>query len=260
MARSFSREHSAPFSAPIVPGGAIGARSRARRLHHLMDAPAAGSRHRLPRKGRSPGEQDLPDLPVMLARALDMLDYALLIVTDERELQYRNRLAASLLAAGHGGLRVVGGALSASAGKLREALDHAISLACAELQPTGLCLPQPGTPPEGWLRLAVAPIYFGGSSRSATCAAVWIVNTGSPSLPSDELLAALFGFSPAEARLARAVLTGCSASEYARHAGVRVATVRSQLHSIFVKTGVRRQAQLVALLSRVPVLQLASRA
>jgi len=195
----------------------------------------------------------------MLARALDMLDCALLIVTVEGDLQYRNRLAAALLTAGHGGLRVVGGALSASAGKVREALDQAIGLACAELQPTGLCLPQPDTPPERWLRLAVAPIYFGGSSRSATSAAVWIVNAGSLSLPSDELLAALFGFSRAEARLARAVLTGCSAGDYARQAGVRVATVRSQLHSIFVKTGVRRQAQLVALLSRVPVVQLAGK-
>jgi len=33
--------------------------------------------------------------------------------------------------------------------------------------------------------------------------------------------------------------------------------VRSQLHSIFIKTGVRRQAQLVALLSRVPALSFA---
>jgi DNA-binding CsgD family transcriptional regulator len=35
-----------------------------------------------------------------------------------------------------------------------------------------------------------------------------------------------------------------------------LATVRTQLHSIFVKTGVKRQAALVALLSRVPALQL----
>jgi DNA-binding CsgD family transcriptional regulator len=35
-----------------------------------------------------------------------------------------------------------------------------------------------------------------------------------------------------------------------------VATVRTQLHSIFSKTGVRRQAELVALLARVPALQL----
>ena len=56
------------------------------------------------------------------------------------------------------------------------------------------------------------------------------------------------------------MLTGCAANEYARQAGVGVATVRSQLHSIFVKTGVRRQAQLVALLSKVPALALTDEA
>jgi DNA-binding CsgD family transcriptional regulator len=56
------------------------------------------------------------------------------------------------------------------------------------------------------------------------------------------------------------MLTGCAANEYARQAGVGVVTVRSQLHSIFVKTGVRRQAQLVALLSKVPALTLTDEA
>ena len=88
-------------------------------------------------------------------------------------------------------------------------------------------------------------------------AAIWILNTVSPGLPSEELLAALFGLSRAEARLALGLLMGRSAAEYARHAGVGMATIRSQLHSIFSKTGVRRQAQLVALLSKVPVLQIA---
>lgn len=189
-----------------------------------------------------------------------MLDCALLIVSVDGDVVYRNRRAAALIAAGHGGLRVTGGVLSSNTARVREALGEAIGLACNALQAIGVCLPQPGLPPERWLRLAVAPIYFGSASRSATCAALWIVNAAAPCLPGDELLAALFGLSPAEARLARAVLTGCSANEYARQAGVRVATIRSQLHSIFVKTGVRRQAQLVALLSRVPALELARNA
>ena len=120
-----------------------------------------------------------------------------------------------------------------------------------------MCLSQPGVPPERWLRLAVAPVYFGGPARNATRAAVWIVNNGPPALPSEELLGALFGLTRAEARLARGVLTGCSAGEYAHQAGVRMATIRTQLHSIFIKTGVTRQAELVALLSRVPALQFA---
>jgi DNA-binding CsgD family transcriptional regulator len=200
----------------------------------------------------------VPALSVMLARAFDMLDCALLIVTDEGKVEYRNRLAATLLRNGQGGLRLAGGVLTANPGKPRDALAAAIRLACSELQPGGVCLTQPGVPPERWLRLAVAPVYFGGAAPVATRAAVWIVNNGPPALPSEELLGALFGLTRAEARLARGVLTGCTAGEYARQVGVRMATIRTQLHSIFIKTGVTRQAELVALLSRVPALQFAA--
>jgi DNA-binding CsgD family transcriptional regulator len=194
-------------------------------------------------------------LTVMLERALDMLDCALLIVDEEGRVEYRNRVAAALLAAAHGGLALSGGALTARGRKLRDSLSQAIQLACTELEPTGICVSQTGAPPERWLRLVVAPIYFGaGGGRRA---ALWILNTTAPAQPSEELLAALFGLSRAEARLAIGLLMGRSASEYARQAGVGVATIRSQLHSIFSKTGVRRQAQLVALLSKVPVLQIA---
>jgi len=195
-------------------------------------------------------------LPVMLERVLDMLDCALIIVDDEGRVEYRNCVASTLLARGHGGLTLTGGTLSAKVAKVRDALAQAIRLACDGLQPSGLCLPQPGTPPERWLRMVVAPVYFGGGAGGASRAAVWILNTESPALPSEELLAALFGLSRAEARLAIGLLMGRTAAEHARHAGVGVATIRSQLHRIFSKTGVRRQAQLVALLLKVPVVQL----
>jgi DNA-binding CsgD family transcriptional regulator len=193
----------------------------------------------------------------MLARAFDMLDCALLLVTNEARVEYRNRQAAAVLRSGQGGLRMVGDTLSANPGKPRDTLAAAIRLACHEAQAGGVCLAQPGVPTERWLRLAVAPVYFGGPARCATRAAVWIVNNGPPALPSEELIGALFGLTRAEARLARGVLTGCTAGEYARQVAVRMATIRTQLHSIFIKTGVTRQAELVALLSRVPALDFA---
>jgi len=223
-------------------------------MNHLPDHDIVSPQYR-------PAHEELEKaLPVMLERALDMLDCALLIVDDEGKVEYRNRVAAALLARAHGGLTLGGGSLSAKARKLREALSHAIRLACTELQSSGLCLSQPGSPPERWLRLVVAPIYFGASGGGrASRAAIWILNTETPAAPSEELLAALFGLSRAEARLALGMLAGRSAADCARIAGVGLATIRTQLHSIFTKTGVRRQAQLVALLSKVPVLQLGAK-
>ncbi len=65
----------------------------------------------------------------------------------------------------------------------------------------------------------------------------------------------LYGLSPAELRIASALLAGKSPEEYAQEAGVTLNTVRSQLKNLFSKTGTHRQSELVAVLSQVPPLQ-----
>lgn len=68
-------------------------------------------------------------------------------------------------------------------------------------------------------------------------------------------LMALFGLSAAEARLARALCHGDSLEEYATEQGLKLPTVKTQLRSIFGKTGTERQASLIRLLSGIPVLR-----
>lgn len=65
----------------------------------------------------------------------------------------------------------------------------------------------------------------------------------------------IFGLSAAEARLARAICHGDSVEEYARDQGLRLPTVRTQLSSIFNKTGTDRQASLVRLIAGIPVVR-----
>jgi len=180
-----------------------------------------------------------------------MLDCALIVVDQEGRVEYRNRLAAAHLKLGRA-LTLTRGAISAKALPLREQLMEAIRAACVLQRSTGVCAPEAGTPPDSWPRMVVVPVV---RATEGMCAAIWILNTESPALPGEELLSALFLLSPAEARLAIGLLKGMSAAECAQSSGVGVATIRSQLHSIFSKTGVRRQAQLVALLSKVPVLR-----
>lgn len=64
-----------------------------------------------------------------------------------------------------------------------------------------------------------------------------------------------FGLSGAEARLARAICHGDSVEEYAHDQGLRLPTVRTQLSSIFNKTGTQRQAALVRLIAGIPVVR-----
>ncbi|WP_174296280.1 helix-turn-helix transcriptional regulator [Sphingomonas bacterium] len=59
-----------------------------------------------------------------------------------------------------------------------------------------------------------------------------------------------FGLTPAERSLAQALIRGQSLRTAATTRGVSVSTIRGQLASLFGKTGARRQAELVALLTR----------
>lgn len=67
-------------------------------------------------------------------------------------------------------------------------------------------------------------------------------------------LEAMFGLTPAEVRLAMLLTSGSTPSEAAQEQGISVATVRSQLSSIFIKTQTRRQGELIALVARLSIL------
>lgn len=66
--------------------------------------------------------------------------------------------------------------------------------------------------------------------------------------PSEEHLAQAFGLTPAESKVALALLDGKTPAEYASAAGLSIATVRTHLGSVFAKTCTRRQAEAVQVL------------
>jgi DNA-binding CsgD family transcriptional regulator len=68
-------------------------------------------------------------------------------------------------------------------------------------------------------------------------------------VPQADLLAGLFDLSPAEDRIARALIGGLTLQHCARDFGVSQETVRKQLKGIFAKTGTSRQTDLLRLLA-----------
>jgi DNA-binding CsgD family transcriptional regulator len=68
-------------------------------------------------------------------------------------------------------------------------------------------------------------------------------------IASTEIIQCLFDLTPAEARVARGIAVGKTVDELAHEAGLVAATVRNQLKSVFSKTGVSRQADLVGILA-----------
>jgi DNA-binding CsgD family transcriptional regulator len=191
----------------------------------------------------------------MLVEALDMLDYALLIVDHEARIGFKNRAAARVLEESHALEETDAGALAVRPRALSLQVHKAIENAGMESRVGGMRIPRTNGSQRP-LGLIFTPMLFaqgeGGAPRRV---AIWIVDTESPAGANERLLATLFGLSPAEARLALWLVAGHTPEECARRAGVGVATVRSQLHNIYVKTGTRRQAELVALLCKLPALK-----
>ena len=66
------------------------------------------------------------------------------------------------------------------------------------------------------------------------------------------LLQALFGLSPAEARVAGLLANGLTLKQIAHEQGTQHETVRKQLRAVYQKTGTNRQAELVRLLLHLP--------
>lgn len=85
--------------------------------------------------------------------------------------------------------------------------------------------------------------------------ACFIFPLGRRRVASAQQLSSLFGLSPAEARLARALCLGQTLQEYADTQSVRLPTVKTQLRAIFAKTQTGRQVDLVNLISGIPPLR-----
>ncbi len=86
------------------------------------------------------------------------------------------------------------------------------------------------------------PLPFIGSVPAA---ALFIGDPGSPLDLDDKLLSQCYDFSPAEAKLATALLRGQTPSDYAQMRGLSHNTVKTQLKQVLAKTGTHRQSELV---------------
>jgi DNA-binding CsgD family transcriptional regulator len=76
-----------------------------------------------------------------------------------------------------------------------------------------------------------------------------ITPLAAPCAPDRALIQGLFDLTAAEARVAGGVAEGLTLDQIAERHGVAVGTIRSQVKSIFAKTGAERQSQLAALLA-----------
>jgi DNA-binding CsgD family transcriptional regulator len=190
-----------------------------------------------------------------LLAALDSLSLAVILLSANGLVVTMNRAAKRLLNK-NGGLRASEEGLVADcpdeSAHLRQLVAEAATVrAGAEIELTGvLSISRHNASP---LQLMVSPSR--GFDLDETHPVRVIVFAGDATqrvAPKDDTLRILFGLTPAECRVAMLLAGGRSPSEISTLVGVSRNTLKSQLSSIYRKTGTGRQAQLVRLLLQLP--------
>ncbi|WP_449473423.1 helix-turn-helix transcriptional regulator [Sphingobium chungangianum] len=173
------------------------------------------------------------------------------LVSSDAELMLANDVADHLLATG-GGLRVVGGRLQAESGEETRALLAEIrrcALAQAPEPDLQNYVPMAFSRRDHDLPLTIivrpGPGYFPLRQPNRRTAILVLRDPAAQAAWPAETLARLFGLSAAEALLASKLAKGASLEEAAMELGISRNTVRSQLQSIFLKTGINRQSDLI---------------
>ena len=171
---------------------------------------------------------------------------------DQGSVRMVSEAAQRWLAPG-GALRLTGGRIA-----MRDAAaDRLLQAAWQRLRASGL--PQElriAAPVPLLLTLCRAAQCADDGFGTALAARHWLFITplAGPRPPEAARVAALFGLTSAEARLACALAAGRSLTQAAADFGVKRSTVRSQLLDVLAKTGTARQQELVSLLQRLPAL------
>lgn len=178
-----------------------------------------------------------------IAAVLNLLSTAIILINENRHIMFRNQAARSYIAA---------------EAEFRFALEQAERGAgsggfSAWLDGALLKLEEGGVSSFGFSRGENgAPLMIVGCKLNPTKGdPVWALFISGSSAASDlstHVLASLFGFTPTESLIAAALARGCSPADVAIQLGIAQTTVAFHLRNIFQKTGVSRQASLVALL------------
>jgi DNA-binding CsgD family transcriptional regulator len=94
----------------------------------------------------------------------------------------------------------------------------------------------------------IIPVRGTAKDMFAVACMLVIAAVARPAIASAQLIQDLFHITAAEARVARGIAAGKTVHDLAVEAGVSSGTIRQHLKSVFSKTGVSRQADLVGIL------------
>jgi DNA-binding CsgD family transcriptional regulator/PAS domain-containing protein len=185
-----------------------------------------------------------------LAAVLDGLSTPVVVVAVDRTILHANGAARALLDS-DSVLAARANILSSTRPRLARALADAIAEAGAKhgaTQRSARSIPVRDERGVHAVHILPLPRSIAGTGPvPEAAAAVFVASPRARSQGTGRAAAALFGLTPAEARVFDGIGSGQTPAAVARALRVAPSTVRTHLLRVFAKTGVRRQAELVQL-------------
>jgi DNA-binding CsgD family transcriptional regulator len=193
---------------------------------------------------------DLRAVSAGLETALNLLPSSVILLGAKGEVVNMNRAAVAIVSERDGLLATRSGLRAerpAESSLLEKAIREAASTSNGHgLSAGGTVLVSRRERPP--LQIVVSPIRDFAVISQMVAAVVFITDPLRRQRPARDTLRAIYGLTPAECRVALLVGDGHAPRQIAGMVGVSVSTVRSQIKSVFSKTGVKRQGELIRLL------------
>jgi DNA-binding CsgD family transcriptional regulator len=190
---------------------------------------------------------------------LDNFALGVIVVSDGNQILFANRTALTMFARGHP-VRSLNGRLSTRDSEAIDRLYEAIALVRHGQSATGaggFGVALKGALGERALAY-VFPLACGDPAArlAPPTAAVLVMSAVVRPTGNVAAVARCFGLTPAESRITERLVAGATLVDAAADLGIADTTAKTHLSHIFSKTGVGRQADLIALIHRVvpPVL------
>ena len=186
------------------------------------------------------------------AGAVSQLSVATIILDEQGRVLNTNAVARALLEQGDA-LSLRGERLHIEGRDINKELQQALANIIMAQQSgkasvvRALRVPRPAGGSDLGLVIRPVPTTQWSEGQSSPCAAVFISDPDLQQPASQQILGDLFELTPAEANLAMLLARGLSLAEVSNAQNISQHTARAQLKSIFAKTGVSRQAELVRL-------------
>jgi DNA-binding CsgD family transcriptional regulator len=189
---------------------------------------------------------------------LDTMNFGIFVLNDQRKPLFANAKASGLIGEGrvfhidgHGALRVANAAADRKLNENINALRQ--GHLTGKIRPISVDSDEHRSSMFAWVSiLAFATAdQLPSKARGMTNVTSLMVTEKAQKEIRRDVLVDLFNLTPAESRLLMSLLQGLSPNQYAAMKNRSQSTVRNQLKSIFEKTEVRRQSDLVSLVSTV---------